>query len=50
MTLDIELQSARIEIMPQTEAAEIIQNVRTILLTQKFSVPLDREFGQQNCL
>lgn len=25
--------------------AEIVQNVRTILSTPKFSVPLDREFG-----
>lgn len=26
-------------------AAEVLQNVRTILTTPKYSVPLDREFG-----
>lgn len=30
---------------PETELHEIIQNVRTILATPKFSVPLFREFG-----
>lgn len=30
---------------PTSEAEEILQNVRTIISTPKFSVPLDREFG-----
>lgn len=30
---------------PDTEVEEIMQNVRTILTTPKFSVPLDRSFG-----
>lgn len=34
-----------VDFAPQTEAAEILQNVRTILSTPKFSVPLAREFG-----
>ena len=36
---------ATINISPKTEAEEIIQNVRTILATQKGTIPLDREFG-----
>jgi len=36
---------AAINIAPKTEAEEIIQNVRTILATQKETIPLDREFG-----
>lgn len=34
-----------IDFAPATELAEILQNVRTILSTPKFSVPLNREFG-----
>ena len=34
-----------VDMSPKTEALEILQNVRTILGTVKFSVPLDREFG-----
>ena len=34
-----------INISPKTEAEEIIQNVRTILATQKGTIPVDREFG-----
>lgn len=30
---------------PDAEVEEILQNVRTILTTPKFSVPLDRSFG-----
>lgn len=34
-----------IDFAPATKIEEILQNVRTILGTVKFSVPLDREFG-----
>lgn len=34
-----------IDFAPQTELKEIIQNVKTILTTMKYSVPLDRNFG-----
>lgn len=34
-----------VDFAPDTEAAEILQNVRTIISTRKGSVPLDREFG-----
>lgn len=34
-----------VEIKPATEYEEIIQNVRTILMTERGSVPLDRDFG-----
>ena len=31
-----------VKIYPESELEEIAQNIRTILLTPKFSVPLDR--------
>lgn len=34
-----------INFAPATEYEEIMQNLRTILATTKFSVPLDRDFG-----
>lgn len=34
-----------IDFAPATEAAEILQNLRTIITTAKYSVPLDRDFG-----
>lgn len=34
-----------IEFAPASEAAEIMQNLRTIITTTKYSVPLDRDFG-----
>lgn len=34
-----------IDFAPATEAEEILQNVRTIMTTTKYSVPLDRDFG-----
>nr|DAE21235.1 MAG TPA: baseplate assembly protein [Caudovirales sp. ctkvU4] len=34
-----------IDFAPATALEEIMQNVRTILMTVKFSVPLDRDFG-----
>ncbi|HOV79356.1 MAG TPA: GPW/gp25 family protein [Bacillota bacterium] len=35
----------QIDFAPKTEVSEILQNIRTILSTPKFSVPLAREFG-----
>ena len=37
--------SAAISFAPGSTVAEILQNVRTILTTPKYFVPLDREFG-----
>lgn len=34
-----------IDFAPASEAAEILQNLRTIITTTKYSVPLDRNFG-----
>lgn len=36
---------ASISFSPKTELEEVLQNVRCILSTPRFSVPLDREFG-----
>lgn len=36
---------SEINFAPATEVEEILQNVRCILSTTKFSVPLDRDFG-----
>jgi len=35
----------RISLAPESEVAEILQNVQTIISTVRGSVPLDREFG-----
>lgn len=45
MLTDVTLDMTNINLMPATEAEEIIQNVQMILSTQKFTVPLDRGFG-----
>lgn len=34
-----------VDFAPETEIEEILQNVRTIISTVKYSVPLDRDFG-----
>ncbi len=34
-----------IDFAPKSVAAEVIQNVRTIITTIKYSIPMDREFG-----
>ena len=34
-----------IDFAPKTVVEEVIQNVRTIITTTKYSIPLDREFG-----
>ena len=38
-------QRTDIDLSPQTVVDEVIQNVRTILTTVKYSIPLDRDFG-----
>lgn len=46
MIYDILAQpAAGIDFAPASEAAEILQNLRTIITTTKYSVPLDRDFG-----
>ena len=46
MEIDILTASAEeINFAPSTEIEEITQNVRTIITTPKFSVPMDRLFG-----
>lgn len=42
--LEIKL-TGEVEIMPGSEIEEIKQNVRTIVLTRRGTVPMDREFG-----
>ncbi|GAV24816.1 hypothetical protein ciss_07490 [Carboxydothermus islandicus] len=37
--------TGEIDFAPSSEVAEILQNVRTIISTPKYSVPLNREFG-----
>lgn len=37
--------SNAVDFAPASEAAEILQNLRTIITTTKYSVPLDRDFG-----
>lgn len=34
-----------IDFAPASKAVEILQNLRTIISTTKYSVPLDRDFG-----
>lgn len=46
MTYDVlAISTGDINFAPASEAEEILQNVRTIITTPKFSVPLDRDFG-----
>jgi phage baseplate assembly protein W len=35
----------QIDFAPATVAEEVLQNIRTIISTIKYSVPMDREFG-----
>ena len=44
-TIDITARLENIDFHPNNIYTEIIQNIKTILSTSKFSVPLDREFG-----
>ena len=45
MIIDVTAELSEIKFSPGTELEEILQNVKTILTTQKGSVPMDREFG-----
>ena len=45
MEIDITAMNEEINFAPANEAEEIVQNVRTIITTPKFSVPMDRLFG-----
>ena len=38
-------EKASIDLAPKTTAEEVLQNVRTIITTVKYQIPLDREFG-----
>ena len=45
MEIDILAVPKEIDFAPANEVQEIIQNVRTICTTPKYSVPMDRAFG-----
>jgi phage baseplate assembly protein W len=45
MEFDVTARREQIDFAPANAVTEIIQNVRTILATTKYSVPLDRLFG-----
>ena len=45
MEIDILAVPKEIDFAPDNEVKEIIQNVRTICTTPKYSVPMDRAFG-----
>ena len=45
MEIDITASPGEINFAPDTVTEEIIQNVRTICTTPKYSVPMDRLFG-----
>jgi phage baseplate assembly protein W len=45
MEYSVLAQTQQIDFAPATELAEILQNIRTIISTPKYSVPLDRDFG-----
>ncbi|GHV18202.1 hypothetical protein FACS18949_13520 [Clostridia bacterium] len=40
-----EKEPFEINLMPQSVTEEVLQNLRTLLATPKFSVPLDRDLG-----
>ena len=42
---EVFLSPSGVVFMPDNETQEILQNVMTVFLTQKYSVPLDRFFG-----
>lgn len=44
MVVDLSLVAA-VHFAPSSMAAEVVQNVRTILTTRRGDVPLDRDFG-----
>ena len=41
----MKLDASDIKIIPSSEIEEILQSVLMILLTEKYTVPMDREFG-----
>lgn len=43
--MELILENFEVNFNPATELEEILQNVKTIVTTYKYSVPLDREFG-----
>lgn len=45
MELDVTAQLGDVNFQPASTIEEILQNVRTILTTPVYSVPLDRTFG-----
>lgn len=45
MQVDILGTLENVNFNPQTTQEEVIQNVKTIITTYKYSVPLDRNFG-----
>lgn len=45
MLYEVTSTTGGINFAPATEAEEILQNIRTLLATAKYSVPLDRELG-----
>lgn len=45
MEYSVLAQTQQIDFAPATELAEMLQNIRTIISTPKYSVPLDRDFG-----
>ena len=46
MIYDVLAQPVKgVDFAPASEAAEILQNLRTIIATTKYSLPLDRDFG-----
>lgn len=45
MQIDVSARLDGIDFAPKDVLTEIIQNVRTIISTTQFSVPLDRRFG-----
>lgn len=50
MDYTLNLSAREIKIIPDSTVEEILQNVRTIILTELGSVPMYREFGTDNDL
>jgi phage baseplate assembly protein W len=50
MEFDVTAKPEYIDFAPANIVAEIIQNVRTIFATMKYSVPLDRLFGVESAM
>lgn len=50
MIYEVTAQSGQVNFAPATVVEEVLQNVKTLLGTTKFSVPLDRELGLKTSL